>query len=56
MQKPTSPIPAVLPLERKQLAAPSPPKLPRTVLRARHLEAHAVAWLRSLRDRQPMRP
>jgi hypothetical protein len=56
MQRPTSPTPAVVPLARKQAAAPSPPKLPRTVLRRRHLEAHAVAWLRSLRDRQPTRP
>jgi hypothetical protein len=56
MQKPTSPSPAVVPLAREQAAAPSPRKLPRTTLRPRHLEAHAVAWLRSLRDRQPGRP
>jgi hypothetical protein len=55
MQKPTSPHPAVAPLARKQAAAPLSEKLPRTVLRPRHLEAHTVAWLRSLRDLEPMR-
>jgi len=50
MQKPTSPNPPVAQVARKKAVAPARSNRPRTALRPRHLEAHAVAWLRSLRD------
>jgi hypothetical protein len=50
MQQPTSPNPPIAPVTRKK-AGPAPRSYrPRTALRPRHLEAHAVAWLRSLRN------
>jgi hypothetical protein len=51
MQRPTSPNPPIAPpLARKKAGAASHSNRPRNVLRPRHLEAHAVAWLRSLRE------
>jgi hypothetical protein len=40
------------PTARRQAGAPPRPNRPRTGLCPRHLEAQAVAWLRSLRDRE----
>jgi hypothetical protein len=50
MQQTTSPSRPTAPEARHKARAPSRSKLPRTLTRRRHLEAHAVAWLRSLRD------
>ena len=55
MQKPTTPNPAPAPLAPKDAGAPSRSNRPRTALRPRYLEAHTVAWLRSLRDRERLR-
>jgi hypothetical protein len=49
MQEPRSPSPPIARAARKPPGIPSRSDRPRTVLRPRHLEAHAVAWLRSLR-------
>jgi hypothetical protein len=49
MQQPTSPNPTPAPLARNEAGAPLRSSRPRTALRRRHVEAHAVAWLRSLR-------
>ncbi|MCW3068712.1 MAG: flippase-like protein [Solirubrobacterales bacterium] len=43
------------PAARKQPSKPSRPSRARTGLRRRHLEAHAAAWLRSLRDTERLR-
>jgi uncharacterized membrane protein YbhN (UPF0104 family) len=56
MQKPVTPHPPVSPVARGEPRAPSRSNLPRTALRPRDLEAHAVRWLRSLRDKEPVRP
>jgi hypothetical protein len=55
MQQPTSPHPQIAPADRREVAAPSRSDRPRTALLRRHLEAHAVAWLRSLRDTERVR-
>jgi hypothetical protein len=61
MQKPKSsspPVAGVARLGRASSRANSlaRPSRPRTALRPRHLEAHAVAWLRSLRNAGAGRP
>jgi uncharacterized membrane protein YbhN (UPF0104 family) len=55
MQEPTSPNSPIAPVARKKGAVPPRSNRPRTALRPRHLEAHAVAWLRSLPDRGRVR-
>jgi hypothetical protein len=55
MQEPTSPNPQIASAARRKAAAPSRFERPRTGLRRRHVEAHAVAWLRSLRDTERVR-
>ena len=61
MQKPESSSPPVAAVARSgrtpsRANSLSRPSRPRTALRPRHLEAHAVAWLRSLRDAGAGRP
>jgi hypothetical protein len=56
MQTPRSPIPPISPLTRRKGGAPPRSSRPRTSLRPRHLEAHAVAWLRSLRESERLPP
>jgi hypothetical protein len=55
MHEPTSPNPPTTLLARKEAGVPSRSDRPLTVLRRRHLEAHALARLRSLRDGEPVR-
>jgi hypothetical protein len=55
MQKPPVPHPQASPLTHRPAGMSSRSKLPRTALRRRDLEAHAVAWLRSLRGNDPVR-
>jgi hypothetical protein len=55
MQEPMTPPQPAAALARETAGAPSRLHRPRPALRRRHLEAHAVAWLRSLRDAQPVR-
>jgi hypothetical protein len=52
---PRTPSPPLAPLAPKDAGAPPRSPRPRTALRSRHIEAHAVAWLRSLREREPLR-
>jgi hypothetical protein len=60
MQKPKSPSPPVAAVARQDgvSSRPNSPRAnrPRTALRPRHLEAHAVTWLRSLRGAGHVRP
>jgi uncharacterized membrane protein YbhN (UPF0104 family) len=56
-EDPPTPGPAwAAPRSRDDAVSPPRSNRPRTPLRARHVEAHAVAWLRSLRDRERARP
>jgi hypothetical protein len=55
MQKLTTLNPPDAPLTRRPPDTPSRPARPRAAMRSRHIEAHAAAWLRSLRDREPVR-
>jgi hypothetical protein len=50
MRRPTSPNPPIAPVARRKAGAAWHSNRPRNALRPRHLEAHAVAWLRSLRE------
>lgn len=56
MQVRTKPSPPIAPVEHENADAPPRSRSPRTGLRRRHLEAHTVAWLRSLRDTERVRP
>jgi hypothetical protein len=49
MQKPTKLTLSVVQVVPKKIAAPSLTGRSRPAVRRRHLEAHAVAWLRALR-------
>jgi hypothetical protein len=48
MPEPRSPNPPIASPAREKAGVPSRPNRPRRALRRRHLEAHAVTWLRSL--------
>jgi hypothetical protein len=51
MQEPKTPNPQIAPIALQRAGAKPRSSRPLRAMRSRHLEAHAVAWLRSLRDR-----
>jgi uncharacterized membrane protein YbhN (UPF0104 family) len=55
MQEPTAPRLQIATVTREDAVAPPRSNRGRRTPRARHIEAHAITWLRSLRERRPVR-